>query len=59
MPPESGIVPPVRPLAAPRGVTAMPCSKAIFITAETSALVRGRTTSSGLCGGTKGVGEES
>ena len=59
MPPAIGIVPPVRPLAAPRGVTGMEFAKAIFITDDTSSVLRGRTTTSGLCGGTSGVGEES
>ena len=59
MPPLSGMLPPVRPLAAPRGVTGISCSQATAMTRDTSSVVSGRTTRSGLLAGSRGMKEES
>jgi len=59
MPPFRGMLPPVRPVAAPRGVTGMLCSLATARIFETSSVVAGRTTSSGLLAGNSGTKDAS
>ncbi|OPY91728.1 MAG: hypothetical protein A4E73_01847 [Syntrophaceae bacterium PtaU1.Bin231] len=59
MPPFRGMLPPVRPDAAPRGVTGIPCSWATAMIFETSCVVAGRTTRSGLLAGNSGTNDAS
>ena len=47
-PPYSGVLPPTRPVPAPRTVTGILLSLQTFMTAETSSVLPGNTIMSGI-----------
>ena len=47
-PPKSGTLPPTRPVPAPRTVTGIVCSLQILMICDTSLVLAGKTTTSGL-----------
>ena len=48
-PPSIGVLPPTRPVPAPRTVTGMRFSLHSFMMADTSSVSAGSTTASGIC----------